>query len=675
MNYTTTIKKLHDFYEEFPECKGKVLVNSRFGYLPVDEVGVTVRNEQVLKILTEKGRLLSGSKNHMLLSDDGWKKIKDFNPNDIIHTIDGVDIVSDVVVTKSYMDMYDLQVRKHKEFYANGIVSHNSTIVDSLYFTLFGKTIRELKNNFIVNSINKKNCEVILWLDVETETAKDEYKITRKLSPSKCILERNGVDETKSTIDATSAFIQKLVNSSGAVFKNSVIMTINDTVPFLAQEKIDKRKFIENVVNLEVFSAMLKSARDEYNELRREYENLYTKKDTLQQSYELNKQQMDLFESNKQKRITDVNTKIKLAEESVEVLRKQFIKVDAGFDVLIKNKKKDFNTELQQIETDYRKIVEEVSDVKSEMRQISSQISSLSQKSSSCPTCKRPYENDDTEGREQLKKDLSGKLLEFQEQEKEVNKKFTPLNEKKTDITAKIKKLDDALLDITNKINANDKLTSKIDYNVETIESYKKDIIKIEAESNAILEKTVKDTEVSLEKYKLDLADMDKRLNILDCIKFVVSEEGVKSYIIKKILTILNKKMAYYLQKFEANCICRFNELFEEEVIDERQEPKSYFNFSGGERKRIDLACLFSFLDIRRMQGDVSFSATFYDELLDSSLDDRGVELVLEVLRDRVDQFKENAYIITHRGAAITSKVDNSICIEKKNGFSNLAKV
>ena len=215
----------------------------------------------------------------------------------------------------------------------------------------------------------------------------------------------------------------------------------------------------------------------------------------------------------------------------------------------------------------------------------------------------------------------------------------------------------------------------KIGYNKDTVESYRKDIAKIENESNDILEKTVKDTEIKLLEYKTDLEVMDKNLNILECIKFVVSEEGVKSYIVKKLLAVLNQKMYYYLQKFEANCICKFNELFEEEIVDDRKESKSYFNFSGGERKRIDLACLFAFLDIRRMQGDVSFSTTFYDELLDSSLDDRGVELVLEVLRDRVDQFKENAYIITHRGSAITSKVDNTICIEKKNGFSNLVEI
>ena len=40
-----------------------------------------------------------------------------------------------------------------------------------------------------------------------------------------------------------------------------------------------------------------------------------------------------------------------------------------------------------------------------------------------------------------------------------------------------------------------------------------------------------------------------------------------------------------------------------------------------------------------------------------------------------VNQFKENAYIVTHRGSAITSKVDNTICIEKKNGFSNLIEI
>ena len=60
-------------------------------------------------------------------------------------------------------------------------------------------------------------------------------------------------------------------------------------------------------------------------------------------------------------------------------------------------------------------------------------------------------------------------------------------------------------------------------------------------------------------------------------------------------------------------------------AIDEKGKLCSYFNFSGAERKNIDLACLFAFMDIRRVQGDVAFNFSMYDELFDSSLDERGV--------------------------------------------------
>ncbi len=44
----------------------------------------------------------------------------------------------------------------------------------------------------------------------------------------------------------------------------------------------------------------------------------------------------------------------------------------------------------------------------------------------------------------------------------------------------------------------------------------------------------------------------------------------------------------------------------------------------------------FSFMDMRKAQGDVHYNLSFYDELFDSSLDEKGVELVLEILNNRV---------------------------------------
>ena len=34
-------------------------------------------------------------------------------------------------------------------------------------------------------------------------------------------------------------------------------MTVNNTVPFMAKKKVEKRKFIEGIFNLEIFSNMI----------------------------------------------------------------------------------------------------------------------------------------------------------------------------------------------------------------------------------------------------------------------------------------------------------------------------------------------------------------------------------------------------------------------------------
>ena len=129
----------------------------------------------------------------------------------------------------------------------------------------------------------------------------------------------------------------------------------------------------------------------------------------------------------------------------------------------------------------------------------------------------------------------------------------------------------------------------------------------------------IEEYETRLKQTQKSINDVKKQMARLDIIKFIVSEEGVKSYIVKKILQLFNSKLAHYLKKMDSNCICVFNEYFEEEIINEKGKPCSYFNFSGAERKNIDLACLFAFMDIRRLQGDVAFNISVYDELFDSS--------------------------------------------------------
>ena len=124
----------------------------------------------------------------------------------------------------------------------------------------------------------------------------------------------------------------------------------------------------------------------------------------------------------------------------------------------------------------------------------------------------------------------------------------------------------------------------------------------------------------------------------------------------------------------DANCVCKFNEFFEEEIKNDKGQECSYFNFSGAERKNIDLACLFTFMDIRRMQGDVSYNLVMFDELLDSSLDEKGVELVLNILKERVETYNESIYIISHRKESAKESSGEVIYLEKTNGITRKLK-
>jgi DNA repair exonuclease SbcCD ATPase subunit len=301
------------------------------------------------------------------------------------------------------------------------------------------------------------------------------------------------------------------------------------------------------------------------------------------------------------------------------------------------------------------------------------QIQDLEKVGALCLSCNRPYSEEDQQHKEDFKKELQDKIDQLIIEENNKKSVVFKINEAREELKNKLRVVRDKRDSLKNLIGENKTTQHKIQYINNNIDTLKQSLIDANNETNIELELTVNNTKEELDGYTIELETINQRLSVLDCVKFVVSEEGVKAYIVKKVLKLLNNQLNFYLKQLQANCTCLFNEYFDEIITDEKGEIKSYFNFSGGERKRIDLACLFAFLDIRRMQGDINFSTVFYDELLDSSLDDKGVHLVLHVLRDRLKQHNESCYIITHRGNAILSKVDKIVNLEKRNGFTYIS--
>ena len=283
--------------------------------------------------------------------------------------------------------------------------------------------------------------------------------------------------------------------------------------------------------------------------------------------------------------------------------------------------------------------------------------------------CLRGIEQHDAENIQKEKDTLKSNIENIVTGIKETQQSLEKAKQVKEKIQASIytntKKISDAKLQLQDKQN----ILARADQLNKWQEELKADIEavrSIETDFDSIITETKKRLTAlqrKIKKYRDDIAK-------LDIVKYVVSEEGVKSYIVNKLLELLNSKLLLYLKKLDSNSICIFNEYFEEEILNEKNKVCSYFNFSGAERKSIDLACLFTFSDIRRVQGGVQYNIAIYDELFDSSFDEKGIELITRILHDRVEELDECSIVISHRKESIKAVTGDVIFLEKENGIT-----
>lgn len=557
-----------------------------------------------------------------------------------------------------------------KEDSKNG--AGKSSITEMLYYSLFGTTLREISKDHIQNSLTKKRCEVLLEFDVNSNNTTDTYNIVRLLNPTKCTLLKNGEDITRSTLAKTNALIQEIIHTPATVFQNSVIMSANTSLPFMALPKTDKRKFIESVLGLEVFTEMVLRARDDYSSVKKDYESKYTLFERTQQELEFNQSQFDNYENLKQDRLNKLQEKKYTLLKDIGTLKTKIVEPVHDVGVQLRHEK-TLEGGISTLSRQQEQVLNKLSKIGATIALETKQLNQLQNTKDKCPTCNRDYSEEHVEHVSNLITNHHSQINLLINEEKTFE---SALEKIKAKIEVQKQQMDDSLakrIETTDIINENTTTFLSINHLEKNLKELQEDIVIIVNEQNNELKGKIATLKTLVENSKFEIDKLNNTLNILETVKFVISEEGIKSFIVKKILTVLNSRIACYLKKLEANCLCQFNEFFDEEIIDENSQPKSYFNFSGGERKRIDLACLFAFADIRRLQGDVNFSTVFYDELLDSSLDDRGVSLTLRVLRERFNENNESCYIITHRGPEVTTKAEHTIHVTKQNGISTVS--
>jgi DNA repair exonuclease SbcCD ATPase subunit len=554
----------------------------------------------------------------------------------------------------------------------NGI--GKSTIADALSFVLFGTTIRDLKKEFIVNNITNKTAEITLTFSVISGATLKKYHLFRSIDPSRCLLYEDDIDITRDSMVNTTLLLQEILNITPEIFQNCIVMAVNSTIPFMAKKKIEKRKFIESIFNLEVFSRMNGLLKDDYNETKRSFDVVSGKYDELKTllnkiSEQINnKEKEESEQKNKlQKRMEDCLTQKADIEEKLSKIKDVNLN-----DVQIKLKElKEADIKLSE---DINAQIKKITSIETKNEIVLSNFSKIGTTEDVCPVCLREIKDNDKSHIHEKKKNLKKEIDTNTKSVKQEEQTLSEIEAKKQKVVTGIKSLENIIN--KQKLQAQQKQhlqnnAKEIDARIVQVEN---DIKQVAVNDNSLktIHDETKDKLTGLESQFLKDRDL---LNTLDTVKFVISEEGVKSFIVKKILKLFNSKLGYYLRKLNSTAIITFNEYFEETIINSKGKLTCYDNYSGAEKKVIDLAIMFTFLEMLRLQGNVFYNIQFYDELLDTSLDEAGVEMVLKVLKEFVSAGDLGIYIISHRKECAKISSGDVVYLEKTNGITRRVPV
>jgi hypothetical protein len=228
------------------------------------------------------------------------------------------------------------------------------------------------------------------------------------------------------------------------------------------------------------------------------------------------------------------------------------------------------------------------------------------------------------------------------------------------------------------------KLETLISNNRLKISYIKEDVTRIvseiEKETNKVFNfddtSLVADYELKKETHAQIFSDYSK---IQEDIKYnefavnILSEQGIKSFFFKKLIPILNAKINHYLDIFELPVSINFNEVMDEMITNVGgKENISYMAFSEGEKKRIDIAIILSFIDTTKTISNWNCNLLMFDEILDTSVDSEGLDKIMGSIKQMtIDDTRLCSYIISHRDTD-HENYNRKMLVKKVGGFSTI---
>lgn len=524
--------------------------------------------------------------------------------------------------------------------------SGKSNMLEALVYCLFGKTMKKLKLEKIINSVNKKN----LITSVVFETNGKEYTILRGQKPAKFEIWEDGKQLDK---EASSAEQQKhleaILGMDFKLFVQIVVLNTERYTPFMELSAPDRRHVVENILDIGVFAEMNRLAKEKIKEFGLEVNDLDYRRGILKERIA---SQDKLIEQAKE---ADENYKTDI-QEMIDgwVARRNDHQVNLD-EVREKIKGHDEDVRSREV-PDTDEISMRLHRVAGDAERIKKDVKFF-EDHDTCPTCDQHIEK---HGRQCRIDDGNEEINELRLKAKELISEKTRLEKERDEILAANNELNELIREYRN-------LNREIENCDEQIDGLKSKLDeKIEDKTDEYVE-TRRELASELQEADTRMEALLQQKTSYTAAQKALKDDGIKAEIVSDYIEYINEKVNEYLQEMGFFINIVLDENFNESVASLNRDGFVYENFSKGQRCRINLAIWLALLEVSSVKNSVVTNVLFLDEILEN-LDADGVQLFMKLVNEKMSH--KNIFVVTQRFDEFKDAFKSDIRFKLDHGFT-----
>lgn len=527
--------------------------------------------------------------------------------------------------------------------------SGKSTLLTAMFYNLFGAVLSGNKLSDIINTINKNK----LLTTVTFEKNGEEWKIVRGEKPKIFEIYKNGelLDQMANARDQQE-FLNTVLGMDAKLFTQIVLLNRERYVPFMECTTAERRKIIEDVLVISVISQMnevnknlIKSLEREESTIENNRRIIQTKIQGQERLIQQIKDQIESEKSSNDAEIAELSARMAELEAERESLKAQYDEIDTAELASIKKT-------LQELRTIY-------SDISSKAKLDEKHLTFFTD-NEQCPTCDQSITTETKTAKIEL---YGGSVKEFNEAKAEMTAMIEGLSAQQSALEA----LEDKKRSIKSKLN-------NVEYSINSID---KDIVKLQSKPvSSNLNEKLEEAEaelIALNKSAADMVDTAKELSseleYYNTIRDMLKDDGVKAYIIRDYINIINRKMNEFLNAMNFFVNMRLDENFNESFHAINKEGFTYKSLSTGQKTRVNLAIWLALLEVAAIKNSVVSNVLFLDEILEN-LDSNGVKDFMDLCNSKLSH--SNVFVISQRYDEFKDYFRSSIQFKLNNDFTEI---